>query len=92
MIALVKDDKMAGTQMIVRIDPAIKSKASRLARSEGKTVTQVVRDLLADYVRDRDIEAYIDGLWDRAGATMRASGRSSRDVARVIKAVRAHKR
>jgi predicted DNA-binding protein len=62
------------TQMIVRIDPSLKECLSRLARSEGKTTSQMVRELISDYVKDRDIGAYIDGLWDRIGAKFAARG------------------
>lgn len=41
------------TQMIVRIDPDIKAKVNKFAGSEGKNVSQVVRELLEDYVKNR---------------------------------------
>jgi hypothetical protein len=33
------------TQMIVRIDPKLKTKVSNLAKAEGKRVSEVVREL-----------------------------------------------
>lgn len=76
------------TQMIIRIDAKTKKKADALARNEGKNVSQVVRELLDDYIRDRDAGAYIDELWNRIGARLTESGRSQRDVRKVVSAVR----
>jgi predicted DNA-binding protein len=53
------------TQMIVRIDPELKTKVNNLAKAEGKSISEVVRELLEDYVKDRDIGLYIDDLWKR---------------------------
>lgn len=60
--------------LIVRIDPELKEKAARLARAEGKTLSEVVRQLLGAYVQDRDISLYVDDLWDRIGKQMRGVG------------------
>ncbi len=79
------------TQMIVRIDPKLKTKVSTLAKAEGKRVSEVVRELLEDYVRDRDIGSYVDNLWSRIGGKMASRGLTVKDVARVIKEVRAKK-
>jgi predicted DNA-binding protein len=51
------------SQMMVRIDPELKAKVNTIAKSEGKSISEVVRELLEDYVRDRDIGLYIDDLW-----------------------------
>ena len=76
------------SQLIIRIDPETKRKAAALAKAEGKNVSQVVRNLLDSYIRERDMGAYIDELWDRIGGRLKKSKRSSRDVAKVIKQVR----
>ncbi|MBE3126367.1 MAG: hypothetical protein IMZ57_12025 [Acidobacteria bacterium] len=34
----------------------------------------MVRELIRDYVKERDITAYIDGLWDRIGNKLAARG------------------
>lgn len=34
------------TQMMVRIDPELKSRFNKLARAEGKTTSQMVRELM----------------------------------------------
>jgi predicted DNA-binding protein len=36
------------TQMMVRIDPELKSRFNKLARAEGKTTSQMVRELRGD--------------------------------------------
>ena len=74
--------------LIIRIDPETKRKATALAKAEGKNVSQVVRSLLDGYIRERDMGAYIDELWDRIGDGLKKSKRSSRDVAKTIKQVR----
>ncbi len=79
------------TQMIVRIDPELKARISTLARSEGKTVSEIVREQLAAYVRDRDIESYIDDLWGRIGEKLREHETGPEDIQRFIDEARAGK-
>ena len=75
-------------QMIIRINPAVKDKLNKLARTEGKTTSQMVRELLEDYIKERDISTYIDDLWDRIGGKLRSKRAKPRDVNSAIKAVR----
>ena len=77
------------SQMMVRIDPELKAKVNTIAKSEGKSISEVVRELLEDYVRDRDIGVYIDDLWKRIGTKMSSHGFGSGDIKRAIKEVRA---
>jgi len=79
------------TQMIVRVDPDLKTKVSRLAKSEGKCVSEIVRDLLEDYVRNRDIGSYVDDLWERIGTKLASRGTRPEEIQRVIREVRAKK-
>ena len=76
------------TQMIVRIDPDLKAKVNNFAKGEGKSISEVVRELLEEYVKTRDIDSYIDNLWDRIGGKLASSGIGPRDVRRVIRDVR----
>jgi len=55
------------TQMIIRLDPGLKDKASKLAKKEGKSLSELVRELLEKYTKERDMGTYIDDLWDRIG-------------------------
>ena len=73
------------TQMIIRIDSGIKNRLNRLARVEGKTTSQMVRELIEDYLREKDIGTYIDDLWDRIGGTLRSKGIDQSDIHRAIK-------
>jgi hypothetical protein len=79
------------TQMIVRIDVELKTKVSKLAKAEGKRVSEVVRELLEDYVKDRDIGSYVDHLWTRIGGKLASRGVGPNDVSRIIREVRAKK-
>ncbi len=79
------------TQMVVRIDPELKVRVNSLAKAEGKNVSEVVRELLEDYVRDRDIGAYVDGLWKRIGGKLRSGGVGPEAVEAVIQEVRGRK-
>jgi len=73
------------TQMIIRIDSEMKNRLNRLARVEGKTTSQMVRELIEDYIREKDIGSYIDNLWGRIGGKLRAKGINQKDVNRAIK-------
>ena len=75
-------------QMLLRIDPELKAKLDRLARAEGKSSSGMVRELIADYVKERDISGYIDGLWDRVGAKLKAKGAGPDKVGPAVKDVR----
>lgn len=76
------------TQMIIRIDPEVKERLNKLARVEGKTTSQMVRELIEGYIKERDIGGYIDDLWNRIGGKLRSKGVKSRDVHRAIKEAR----
>jgi len=79
------------TQMIVRIEPRLKNKVNRFAKAEGKTTSEVVRELLEDYVRSRDIGAYIDDLWDRIGKKLKTKRVGPDEIQRIIQEVRGRK-
>ena len=76
------------SQMIIRIESELKDKVSKVAKAEGKTTSEVVRTLIEEYVRDRDMGAYIDGLWDRIGNNLKSKGMTQKDVAKAIREVR----
>jgi len=77
------------TQMIVRLDSEIKTKLTKLARAEGKNTSQVVRELIENYIQDRDMGAYIDDLWNRVGKKLKSRGIGSDDIERAIHDFRA---
>ena len=80
------------TQMIIRMDPDLKERLNKLARIEGKTTSQMVRELIEDHVKEHDISSYIDGLWERTGKKLRSKGVTPVDVGRAVKDVRRRKR
>jgi len=73
------------TQMIIRMDSEMKNRLNKLARVEGKTTSQMVRELIDDYMREKDIGTYIDNLWDRIGGKMKAKGINPVGINRAIK-------
>lgn len=77
------------TQMIVRIDPELKARVSNLAKAEGKSISEVVRDLLEEYVKNRDVGSYIDDLWKRIGTKLKSRGARPGDIQGLIQEVRA---
>ena len=79
------------TQMIVRIDPELKDKVNNLAKAEGKSISEVVRELLEEYVKNRDIGLYIDDLWERIGSKLTSHAVGPEDVQRVLQEVRTGK-
>jgi len=76
------------TQVMVQIPTELKDRFFRLAKSEGKTSNQVLRELMDRYIQERDIASSIDGLWDRIGEKLQAAGVSETDVAEKIAEVR----
>ena len=78
-------------QMIVRIQPELKAKVNTLAKAEGKSVSEVVRELLDGYVKNRDISSYIDDLWNRVGISLQSRGVRRSDIQRAIKDARIKK-
>ncbi len=79
------------TQMIVRINPELKNKVNNLAKAEGKSISEVVRELLEDYVKNRDISLYIDDLWQRIGDKLTSRKVGPQEIRRAIQEVRAKK-
>ena len=78
-------------QMIVRIQPELKAKVNTLAKAEGKSVSEVVRELLDGYVKNRDISSYIDDLWNRVGSSLQSRGARRSDIQRAVKDARIKK-
>lgn len=74
--------------MIIRVDDPTKDKFEYLARRAGQTVSEVIRDLMRNYIKEKDMAAYIDDLWNEMSAQARASGFTVKDVPRIIKEVR----
>jgi len=78
-------------QMIVRVNPDLKNKVNTLAKAEGKSVSEVVRELLEDYVKNRDIGLYVDDLWQRISDKLISRKIGPKEIQRAIQEVRAKK-
>jgi len=76
------------TQMIIRVEPSLKNKVSQLAKSEGKNLSELVRELLEKYTKERDMGAYMDNLWNRVGQNLSQKNISEADIDEAIKQVR----
>jgi len=79
------------TQMIIRIDDEVKARLNRLARLEGKTTSEMVRELIVERIKERDIGAYVDDLWSRMGKKLKTKGVTSSAIEKAIKASRKNK-
>jgi predicted DNA-binding protein len=76
------------TQMIIRLEPALKERVSKLAKKEGKNLSELVRELLEKYTKERDMSSYIDNLWDRIGEKLSENNVSESNIESAIKEVR----
>ena len=76
------------TQLVIRIDPETKKKLMKLARTEGKTASDKVREMVTEYVAQSDLSAIVDELWVRISNKLRKRGVTTRDIDRTIAQVR----
>jgi predicted DNA-binding protein len=76
------------TQLVIRIDPETKEKLMKLARTEGKTASDKVREMVTEYVAQSDLSAIVDELWVRISNKLRKRGVAARDIDRTIAQVR----
>ena len=79
------------TQVIFRTESDLKEKFDLLARQEGKTSSEVLREMMEKYVKDRNFGAYIDHVWDTIGKELKARGVKETDLVRTLKEVRRKK-
>ena len=77
------------TQLIVRIDKGTKQKFSKIARTEGKTASAKVRELVALYIEENDFSRVVGDIWDRTAGKLKKKGYKEKDVKDAIKSVRA---
>jgi len=76
------------TQMMIRINDEVKSRLNKLARLEGKTTSEMVRELIEERIKERDIGAYVDALWNRIGSKLKSKGVTPAMIEKTIKAAR----
>ena len=76
------------TQMIIRVEPSLKNKVNQLAKAEGKNLSELVRELLEKYTKERDMGAYIDNLWDKIEKNFTENNISEENIEEAIRQVR----
>ena len=76
------------TQMIIRVEQSLKNKITQLAKSEGKNLSELVRELLEKYTKERDMSIYIDTLWDKIGNDLSENHITPQNIEDAIKQVR----
>lgn len=79
------------SQLLVRIDKKLKQKFSILSQLENKSISEKVRELLEEYVREHDMETSLRDLWEEMGAEMRDRGYKEKDIKKIIGEVRSSK-
>lgn len=75
-------------QLFVRIDKETKAAFMELARQEGKTASEVIRQMVDQYIKERDMSVYLSRLMDRMSERVQGRGYDQGDVERVIDEVR----
>jgi len=75
-------------QMLIRIEPDMKEALNKLARKEGKSASNLVREIIKDFIKERDLSAYIDNLWERIGEKLKSKGIKPGDISQAIKETR----
>lgn len=78
-------------QLLVRVEPETKEALNKIARKEGKSASFVVREIIKNFIKERDLSGYIDDLWNRMGKKLKAGGIEQGDIAGIIKDVRKEK-
>jgi len=72
------------SQLLIRIDNEIKERFSRLAKREGKNLNQKVRELIEDYIAERDIGPYIDQTWKKITKNFKKNKINEKDIYNAI--------
>jgi predicted DNA-binding protein len=78
-----------GSQMLIRIDDETKERFYRLARMEGKSASEKIREMIEDYIAKTDISHVIDNLWSRIGLKIKDKGFREGDIEKMIQDARA---
>jgi predicted DNA-binding protein len=84
----MKEGVTMATQMIIRLESNLKNKVSQLAKAEGKNLSELVRELLEKYTKERDASACIDNLWEKIGQNLAQNNISESDIEKTIEHVR----
>lgn len=80
------------SQMIIRVNSNTKNKFQKIARMEGKTASEKIREMMEIYIAQKDFAAAVDRVWDKITAEFKKRGITENDIEKAIKEVRASKR
>ena len=75
-------------QLIIRIDKELKDKFSKIARIEGKSASEKLREMINSYVKENDVSAVVDDLWERISIKIKKKGFREEDIDTAIREVR----
>ncbi len=70
--------------MIIRIDEKIKDDFNKLARSNGQTTSQVIRELMQNYIKERDATQHINNLWTRISNEIKTNQVAEKEIQELI--------
>jgi hypothetical protein len=76
------------TQILIRINNDVKSRLNKLAKIEGRSTSEMVRGLIEEYIKERDIGTSIDDIWNRTGIKLKSKGIAPVIINKAIKASR----
>ena len=77
------------TQLVIRIDKGTKQKFSKIARTEGKTASAKIRELISSYVEENDFSRLVGDIWNRTTKKLKKEGYTIKDVHTAVRRVRA---
>ena len=75
-------------KIIFRIDKETRDKFYKLSRTEGKTASNKIRELMADYIAENDLSSIVDDLWNRISIKLEAKNISEKDIEKATIEVR----
>ena len=75
-------------QLIIRIDKELKDKFSKIARIEGKSISEKLREMINSYIKENDVSAVVDDLWERISIKIKKKGFKEREIDTAIREVR----
>ena len=78
-------------QMRIRIEPEIKEALNKFAREKGKSANTLVEEMIKNFIKERDLETYIDDLWNRIGKKLKSKDIKEGDISTAIKESRQKK-
>ena len=75
-------------QLNMRIDEELKNKFSEIVRTEGKTISEKIRELISTYISKNDFAVAVDSLWNRISKRIEKSGFKPEDIDKKIREAR----